>query len=91
MNNRWNDELQVVQVRIARPTDKLIEIEKFYCEGIGLKKSVLFKGTQDILMSVVTLVLILGVMGYMRHELRENYLKPHIKENPRTTVLQFDS
>ncbi|MDX5482169.1 MAG: VOC family protein [Hymenobacteraceae bacterium] len=36
--NLWPDELPVVQVRIARPTDKLKEVEKFYCEGIGLKK-----------------------------------------------------
>ena len=44
MNNQWGDELEVVQVRIARPTDKLIEIEKFYCEGIGLKKIGSFQG-----------------------------------------------
>ena len=44
MNNQWSDELEVVQVRIARPTDQLIEIEKFYCEGIGLKKIGSFQG-----------------------------------------------
>ena len=44
MNNQWSDELEVVQVRIARPTDQLIEIEKFYCEGIGLKKIDSFQG-----------------------------------------------
>lgn len=43
------------------------------------------------LMSIVTFVLILGVMGYMRHELRESYLEPHIEENPRTTVTESDS
>ena len=44
MNNRWSEELHVAQVRIARPTDQLIEIEKFYCEGIGLKKIGSFQG-----------------------------------------------
>ncbi|MGE7929737.1 VOC family protein [Lysinibacillus xylanilyticus] len=38
MRQQWSDELQVAQVRIARPTDKLKEIEKFYCEGVGLEK-----------------------------------------------------
>lgn len=44
VNNRWSEELHVAQVRIARPTDQLIEIEKFYCEGIGLKKIGSFQG-----------------------------------------------
>ena len=44
MNNQWSNNLQVAQVRIARPTDQLIEIEKFYCEGIGLKKIGSFQG-----------------------------------------------
>ncbi|WP_332646907.1 cytochrome ubiquinol oxidase subunit I [Lysinibacillus sp. 54212] len=39
-------------------------------------------------LSIVTFVLILAVMGYMRHELRENYLQPYIDENPRTTELE---
>ncbi len=34
----WTPNLNVVQFRIARPTDKLAEVERFYCEGIGLKK-----------------------------------------------------
>lgn len=29
----------MVQVRIARPTDKLPEVERFYCTGIGLRQS----------------------------------------------------
>ena len=44
VNNRWSEELHVAQVRIARPTDQLIEIEKFYCEGNGLKKIGSFQG-----------------------------------------------
>ena len=34
----WTPALQIVQFRIARPTDKLAEIERFYCEGLGLNK-----------------------------------------------------
>lgn len=35
---KWPGDLNVVQVRVARPTDRLNEIERFYCEGLGLKK-----------------------------------------------------
>jgi hypothetical protein len=38
MNSNWPQDLPVAQVRIARPTDKLQEIERFYCQGLGLKK-----------------------------------------------------
>lgn len=34
----------MAQVRVARPTDKLPEIERFYCQGIGLKKLGGFQG-----------------------------------------------
>lgn len=44
MGQQWSDELQVAQVRIARPTDQLKEIEKFYCEGVGLEKIGSFTG-----------------------------------------------
>jgi catechol 2,3-dioxygenase-like lactoylglutathione lyase family enzyme len=30
--------MKFVQFRIARPTDKLAEVVRFYCEGLGLKK-----------------------------------------------------
>ena len=40
----WTPNLHVVQFRIARPTDQLAEIERFYCEGIGLKKIGGFEG-----------------------------------------------
>ena len=40
----WAPNLNVVQFRIARPTDQLAEIERFYCEGIGLKKIGGFEG-----------------------------------------------
>ncbi|HEY4652519.1 MAG TPA: VOC family protein [Pontibacter sp.] len=36
MHGSWN--IPVAQVRIARPTDKLQEVARFYCEGIGLEK-----------------------------------------------------
>ncbi|MFD2514559.1 VOC family protein [Pontibacter locisalis] len=38
MENVWPEDLPVAQVRIARPTDKLREVESFYCDGVGLKK-----------------------------------------------------
>jgi hypothetical protein len=37
-NLLWPDSLQVARVRIARPTDKLKELEHFYCKGLGLLK-----------------------------------------------------
>ncbi len=33
----WPSELPVAQVRIARPTDKLEEVVRFYSKGLGLK------------------------------------------------------
>lgn len=44
MEQQWTNELAVAQVRIARPTDQLQEIERFYCEGVGLKKIGSFTG-----------------------------------------------
>lgn len=38
MENTWPNEMQVAQVRIARPTDQLEKVVEFYCEGLGLKK-----------------------------------------------------
>ena len=40
----WTPTLQIVQFRIARPTDQLAEIERFYCEGLGLTKLGGFEG-----------------------------------------------
>lgn len=37
MNDQWPDALPVAQVRIARPTDRLEEVVRFYSEGLGLK------------------------------------------------------
>lgn len=37
MSTKWPADMQVVQVRFARPTDKLDEVVKFYTEGLGLK------------------------------------------------------
>lgn len=46
MKTDWPNSLPVAQVRIARPTDKLQEVERFYCEGIGLRKLGSFKNHQ---------------------------------------------
>jgi catechol 2,3-dioxygenase-like lactoylglutathione lyase family enzyme len=37
MTNEWPKGMPVRQVRIARPTDKLEEVLRFYSEGLGLK------------------------------------------------------
>ncbi|WP_338753231.1 cytochrome ubiquinol oxidase subunit I [Bacillus sp. FJAT-52991] len=34
--------------------------------------------------AVVSFIIILGMMGWMRHEVREAYLQPHIEDHPRT-------
>ena len=44
MTNGWSADLQVAQVRIARPTDRIGEVERFYCEGVGLQKIDSFEG-----------------------------------------------
>ena len=44
MTNGWSADLQVAQVRIARPTDRIEEVERFYCEGVGLQKIDSFEG-----------------------------------------------
>ncbi|GAB3821608.1 VOC family protein [Pontibacter rugosus] len=46
MKEQWSDILPVAQVRLARPTDKLQEVERFYCDGVGLKKLGSFEGHQ---------------------------------------------
>ena len=46
MTKRWSADLQVAQVRIARPTDRIEEVERFYCEGVGLQKIDSFEGHQ---------------------------------------------
>ena len=38
MREQWPGNLPVAQVRIARPTDNLQQLERFYCEGLGLIK-----------------------------------------------------
>ena len=40
----WPNGLPVVQVRVARPTDQIEELEKFYCTGLGLEKIGSFTG-----------------------------------------------
>lgn len=46
MKEEWPEALPVAQVRIARPTAKLRELERFYCAGIGLPKVGSFEGHQ---------------------------------------------
>jgi catechol 2,3-dioxygenase-like lactoylglutathione lyase family enzyme len=38
MTDKWPPELPAIQVRIARPTDRLSEVLRFYSEGLGLKE-----------------------------------------------------
>ena len=33
----WPDDIPVVQVRVARPTDRLDEVVRFYRDGLGLE------------------------------------------------------
>ncbi len=40
----WPDHLAVTQVRIARPTDHLAEVVRFYSEGLGLRELYRFEG-----------------------------------------------
>ncbi|WP_345493637.1 VOC family protein [Nocardia callitridis] len=46
-NDTWPDTLQVAQVRIARPTDRLAEIVHFYVEGLGLRELYRFENHAD--------------------------------------------
>ena len=39
MTEHWPDELPVAQVRVARPTDRMKEVVRFYCDGLGLKQT----------------------------------------------------
>ncbi|MET8774322.1 VOC family protein [Nocardia sp. NPDC050713] len=34
----WPDSLRVAQVRVARPTDRLDEVVRFYVDGVGLRE-----------------------------------------------------
>lgn len=43
MKQIWSEKLPVVQFRVARPTDKLQEVVKFYHDGIGLEVISSFK------------------------------------------------
>jgi catechol 2,3-dioxygenase-like lactoylglutathione lyase family enzyme len=38
MQDQWPAGMPVAQVRVARPTDRLDEVVRFYQEGLGLKK-----------------------------------------------------
>ncbi|NKY89687.1 VOC family protein [Nocardia veterana] len=40
----WPDHLAVTQVRVARPTDRLDEVVRFYAEGLGLRELYRFQG-----------------------------------------------
>ncbi|MBA4538374.1 cytochrome ubiquinol oxidase subunit I [Bacillus aquiflavi] len=40
------------------------------------------------ILSMTTFVLVLGLMGWMRHELRESYLEPYKADNVRTTSIE---
>lgn len=42
----WNSGMQVVQVRVARPTDQLDKIKEFYVDGLGLEVVAHFENHQ---------------------------------------------
>ncbi|MEK4969513.1 VOC family protein [Cytobacillus sp. FSL R7-0696] len=44
MTKIWSNGAAVAQVRVARPTNQLTEIERFYCSGLGLQKIGSFQG-----------------------------------------------
>jgi catechol 2,3-dioxygenase-like lactoylglutathione lyase family enzyme len=44
MDTTWSQDLPVAQVRVARPTDKLREVVRFYRDGIGLAEIGSFEG-----------------------------------------------
>jgi catechol 2,3-dioxygenase-like lactoylglutathione lyase family enzyme len=44
MADMWPPELPVVQVRVARPTDRLEEVVRFYRDGLGLEVIGSFSG-----------------------------------------------
>ena len=44
MATNWPAHLPVAQVRVARPTDKLDEVVRFYSEGLGLEVLGSFSG-----------------------------------------------
>jgi catechol 2,3-dioxygenase-like lactoylglutathione lyase family enzyme len=44
MQNQWPAGMPVAEVRLARPTDRLDEVVRFYCEGLGLKQIGSFEG-----------------------------------------------
>lgn len=44
MKSEWPEHLPVVQVRVARPTDRLAEVVRFYRDGLGLQVIGHFEG-----------------------------------------------
>lgn len=44
MLQQWPQQLPAVQVRVARPTDRLTEVVRFYRDGLGLPVVSHFKG-----------------------------------------------
>ena len=44
MADEWPEDFPVVQVRVARPTDRLEEVVRFYREGLGLRVLGSFEG-----------------------------------------------
>lgn len=44
MQTQWPEQLPVVQVRIARPTDRLTEVVRFYRDALGLREIGSFAG-----------------------------------------------
>ncbi|PIC05248.1 cytochrome c class I [Anoxybacillus flavithermus] len=58
----------------------------------GLLYIVTKKDTQNVFYaSVICFVLIVALMGWMRHEVRESYLQPYMDEHPRTLDVQKEN
>lgn len=59
--NMWNEDMPVVQVRVARPTDQLDRVVEFYRDGLGLQEIARFED-HDGFDGVM-----LGLPGYTYH------------------------
>ena len=46
MPTRWPEEFPVVQVIVARPTDRLDEVVRFYRDALGLEQVGSFEGSR---------------------------------------------
>lgn len=58
----------------------------------GLLYVVMKKDSRNLFYaSIACFILIVGIMGWMRHEVRESYLQPYMNEHPRTLDVQQEN